>query len=325
MLKKFRTFIWKIAVFVLITVFSIIIIFTRNKAPVSRTQFTLDTICTVTLYNWSGSADNLLDGVFDLCERYENMLSVSVSSSDIYIINHSHGMPTKVSPETAELISHSIEYGRISGGAFDVTIYPVNQLWDFSGGSEIPEKSKLDHAVELVDYTKIQLDNDIVKLPDGMGIDLGAIAKGFIADKIAEYLRGNGVKSAVIDLGGNVMVIGNKPDGTNWRVGIQEPFGQSNIDVIEICDKSAVTSGIYQRYFEKDGVIYHHILNPADGMPCDLGLYSVTIIGENSEECDALSTLCMLLGYERGMEVLKNYPNVRAIFVTDKKELKYVS
>ena len=285
----------------------------------------LDTICTVTLYDWSGNGGKLVDGAFDVCNRCEHMLSATVSGSDIYKINHSRGEPVEVSSDTAQLISHSLEYSRLSDGAFDITIYPVKQLWDFSGNSsEIPEKSRLESAVQMVDYTKVQLDGNIVRLPDGMGIDLGAVAKGFTADKAAEYLRDSGVKSAIIDLGGNVMVIGNKPDGSDWRVGIQEPFGQSNADVIEISDKSAVTSGVYQRYFEKDGIIYHHILNAHDGMPCDTGLYSVTIIGESSEECDALSTLCMLLGYEGGERVLRNYPNVKAVFITDEKELRYV-
>lgn len=316
---------WALSVFILFTAFALIMVFTQKKTPISRTEFMLDTICTVTLYDWSGNGDKLVGDAFDLGSRYERMLSATVSGSDIYKINHSHGAPVEVSPDTAQLISDSIEYGRISGGAFDITIYPVKQLWDFSGSSStIPEKSQLDSAVRMVDYTKIKLDGNIVNLPDGMGIDLGAIAKGFTADRIAGYLRDSGVKSAIIDLGGNVMVIGSKPDGSNWRVGIQEPFGQSNVDIIEISDKSAVTSGIYERYFEKDGMIYHHILGADDGMPCNSGLYSVTIIGASSQECDALSTLCMLLGYERGTEILENYPSVRAVFVTDEKQLMYV-
>lgn len=326
LLKKFKTALWALTVFILTVAFALVILFTREKTPISRTEFMLDTICTVTLYDWSGNGSQLLDGAFNLCEEYEHLLSTTVSGSDVYQINHSHGVPVEVSPQTVQLISDAAEYSRLSDGAFDITIYPVKQLWDFSGTNHaIPAKSELAAGVKQVDYTKIRLEGSAVTLPDGMGIDLGAIAKGFTADKMAAYLREKGVKSAIIDLGGNVMVIGSKPDGSDWRVGIQEPFGQSNIDVIEVSDQSVVTSGVYQRYFEKDGTLYHHILSAADGMPCNTELYSVTIIGKSSEECDALSTACMLLGYERAKTLLENYPNVQAIFVTDKKELLYYS
>lgn len=324
-LKKFKTLLWALAVLILTTAFAVVVIVTREKAPVSQTEFMLNTICTVTLYDWNGDGKALLEGAFDLCGQYEALLSATVSGSDVYQINHSHGNPTEISPDTARLISDAAEYSRLSDGAFDITIAPVKQLWHFSGRDDsVPEQTALDSAVRLVDYTKIQLDGCTVTLPDGMGIDLGAIAKGFTADKIAEYLRGKGVTSAVIDLGGNVLTIGSKPDGSRWRVGIQEPFAQSNIDVREVSDQSVVTSGVYQRYFEKDGMLYHHILSTTDGRPCETGLYSVTIIGDSSEECDALSTVCMLLGYERSKTLLENYPNTQAIFVTDQKELLVV-
>lgn len=325
-MKKLKKLLWALGVFLVTTALALFIIFTREKTPISRTEFMLDTICTVTLYDWNGDGNALLEGAFGLCEQYEQMLSTTVSGSDVYQINHSRGTPVEVSPETAQLLSDAAEYSKISGGAFDITIYPVKQLWNFSGDSStIPQASALEAAVKRVDYTKMTIEGNTVTLPDGMGLDLGAIAKGFTADKIADYLRGKGVTSAVIDLGGNVLTIGRKPDGSDWRVGIQEPFGQSNIDVIEVSDQSVVTSGIYQRYFEKDSVIYHHLLSAADGMPCHSGLYSVTIIGNCSEECDALSTVCMLLGYEQSKAVLEKFPHVKAIFVTDEKELKYVN
>ena len=323
-MKKIKNLLWALGVLFLTTAVAFLIIFTRQKTPISQTEFMLDTICTVTLYDWSGDGHALLQGAFDLSEQYEQMLSATVSGSDVYRINHSRGAPVEVAPETVQLLSHAAEYSRLSGGAFDISIYPVKQLWDFSGtGSDIPDTAALKEAVKRVDFTQIQLEGNNVTLPDGMGIDLGAIAKGFTADKIADYLRGKGVTSAVIDLGGNVLTIGSKPDGSDWRVGIQQPFGQSSIDVVEVSGQSVVTSGVYQRYFEKDGVIYHHILSAADGMPCRSGLYSVTVIGECSEQCDALSTVCMLLGYEQSKEILENYPGVRAIFVTDEMELKY--
>lgn len=321
-MKPFKNLLWALGVLLLTTATALVIIFSREKTPdskISRTEFMLDTICTVTLYDRKSDGSALLEGAFHLCGQYEQLFSATVSGSEVYQINHSHGAPVTVSPETAQLLAHAVEYSRQSNGAFDITIYPVKQLWDFGGGSDaLPDTTALQNAVKRVDFTRIQIDGTTVTLPDGMGLDLGAIAKGFTADRMADYLRGEGVTSAVIDLGGNVLTIGSKPDGSDWRVGIQEPFGQSNIDVVEVSGQSVVTSGIYQRYFEKDGVIYHHILSAKDGMPCDTDLYSVTIIGDCSEQCDALSTVCMLLGYERAKALLENYPDVRAIFVTNK-------
>ena len=168
----------------------------------------------------------------------------------------------------------------------------------------------------MVDYRKIKVNGADITVPDGVGIDLGAIAKGFIADRIADYLRSNHVVSAIIDLGGNVYAIGSKPDGGSWRVGIRQPFGSQEADVAEVKNASVVTSGIYQRYFELEGKIYHHILRSSDGMPCDTGLYSVTVISKNSEQCDALSTICMLLGYENSIPILDRFNDIKAVFIT---------
>ena len=312
--------------FVIIIIVSLItfIISHNEKQPLSETRFMLDTVCTVTLYDWKGDGNAILNGVFGLCGTYEKMLSATVSGSDIYNINHSRGNPVEVSQETAELLQRALHYCRMSGGDFDITIYPVKALWNFTGeGSDIPDADALVKAVSKVDYTKVSVEGTTVTLPDGMGIDLGAIAKGFIADRIAGYLREKGVASAIIDLGGNIYALGSKPDGSYWRVGIWQPFGDGEADVVETSDASVVTSGVYQRYFEKDGIIFHHILRSSDGMPCDTGLYSVTVISRHSEQCDALSTVCMLLGYENSLRILKEFPGIQAIFITSDNQLLY--
>lgn len=295
-----------------------------DREPVSQTEFMLDTICTVTLYDWNGDGNRILAGAFELCAQYEGLLSATKSGSDIDRINHAKGNPVKVSQETARLLTRAIEYCRLSSGEFDITIYPVKNLWDFSGESDaIPDAGSLSKAAESVNYTKVSVDGSTVTVPDGMGIDLGAIAKGFIADKIAHYLRKNNVTSAVIDLGGNVYALGSKPDGRSWRIGIRKPFEDGEADVVEVADSSVVTSGIYQRYFERDGKIYHHILRSSDGMPCDTGLYSVTVISSCSEQCDALSTVCMLLGYEKALPLLDQLNGVRAVFITSDSQIIY--
>ena len=293
-----------------------------EKAPVKETRFMLDTVCSITIYDGGKTAREVLDGAFDLCAEYDRLLSTTISSSDVFRINHSHGRPVDVSEDTAELLSRALKYCSISGGEFDITIYPAKSLWNFSGEKDIiPSSDELKKASELIDYTRLNITGNTVTLPDGMGIDLGAIAKGFIADKIAGYLRKYHVTSAIIDLGGNVYALGCKPDGSDWKVGIRKPFHDTQAYTVNVSDASVVTSGIYQRYFERDGIIYHHILRSSDGMPCDTGLYSVTIISKSSEQCDALSTVCMLLGYEKSLPVLAQYSDVRAVFITSEQEI----
>lgn len=172
----------------------------------------------------------------------------------------------------------------------------------------------------------MQLDGNLLTFAkEGMGLDLGAIAKGYIADRIKDYLLEQGVKSATINLGGNVLCVGEKPEGTPFKIGIQKPFSDRSetIAVMNISDKSVVSSGIYERYFEKDGKIYHHILNPATGYPYDNHLVSVTIISDKSVDGDGLSTSCFALGLDKGMELINSLPDVQAVFITDDYELHY--
>jgi Membrane-associated lipoprotein involved in thiamine biosynthesis len=296
----------------------------KRKEPVSDTRFMLDTICTVTLHDWKGDAQAVLDGAFELCGYYDGLLSVSSGGSDVYRINHSQGKPVEVSEETAALLRRALDYCALSEGEFDITIYPAKSLWNFNAEeASVPDAGALARASDLTDYTRLSVDGSTVTLPDGMGVDLGAIAKGFIADQLADYLRQEGVTSAVIDLGGNVYVIGKKPDGTDWKVGIKMPFADTYADIVPASDVSVVTSGVYQRCFEEQGRLYHHILRSSDGMPCDTGLYSVTVISQSSEQCDALSTMCMLLGYEKSLELLGKFSDVRAVFITSDKERLY--
>lgn len=325
-MKKNKIFLICSATVILLTAAVTVIISFGQKKPVSRTEFLLDTICKVTLYDWNGDENKIMDEAFNLCSNYEQLFSTTISTSDIYRINNSNGKPTEVAPSTTKLISDALEYCRLSNGVFDITILPVKKLWDFSGDTQnIPGENDLSEAVNLVDYTKVKVDGRLITLPKGMGIDLGAIAKGFVADEMADYLRSMNVKSAVIDLGGNIYTVGSKPDGSDWRIGIQEPFGEGQADIIEISNASAVTSGIYQRYFTVEDEIYHHILDARTGKPCDTGLYSVTVISENSERCDALSTVCMLIGYEKSLELLSQFPDTKAVFITSNYQILYAN
>ncbi len=326
--KKNNLIIGFSAVILIVSAITVFIIETTEKSsePVSHTEFTLDTICTITIYECSGNADDIIDGAFDICRELNNKLSSYVSGSDIYNINHSNGTPTTVGSDTAELISDALEYCEMSGGLFDITIFPVKELWDEAFESEsLPPEDEIQNAVARVDYTAVKVEGNTVTVPAYTEIDLGAIAKGYIADSVAEYLSQSGVASALINLGGNVYAVGKNQDGDEWTIGIQTPFGESGdlSATVKISNASAVTAGIYQRYFTVDGIIYHHILNADTGMPADTGLYSVTVISENSEQCDALSTICVLLGYEASLDVLQSFSGISAVFITDDFEVIY--
>lgn len=284
----------------------------------SALGFYLDTVITI-----SGYADKeILEGAVALCGEYEKVFSRTVEGSDVWRINHGEGSPVRVCGDTAELLAMALDICEKSGGALDITIAPASDLWDFKADEpEIPDSGELSSAAKLVDYTKLKLEGDMVTLPAGMAIDLGAVAKGYIADKAAEYLKEQGVTRAILNLGGNVVALGSKPDGREWSIGIQDPEkenGKSGYSVM-VADKSVVTSGIYQRGFDKDGVRYHHILDRATGWPVQNGLASVTIIADSSAMADAMSTACFVLGRDMGMSFAEEM-GVQAVFIgTDGK------
>ena len=294
----------------------------KPPEPITKTSFKLNTVVTVTIYD--SSDVSLLEHSMELCDYYENLFSRTRETSEIYQINQ--GLKKRLSPETEELLEIALSYSRISGGLFDPSIGPVSGLWDFHADQpEVPEDTLIREALPLIDAEKIRLSDHCVTMNEGMILDLGAISKGYIADRIKEYLVEEGVKSAVIDLGGNVLCIGNRPDGTPFRIGIRQPFADtvSAVTALSVTDQSVVTSGIYERCFTKDGILYHHLLDPRTGYPCENELASVTVLSDHSVDGDALSTSCFLMGTEKGLELINSLPNVRAVFLTREGELIY--
>ena len=279
----------------------------RNN-EISDTRFVLDTVATLT----ADCDEETLDRAFSVCSDYEKKLSRTIEGSDVYKLNESLGF-TKVSDETVEIIERSIYFSRLSDGKFDITIYPVSSLWDFKN-QVVPSRDEISEALKNVDYESIKVKENTVNLGEKK-IDLGGIAKGYIADKVKAYLVENGAESGIVNLGGNVVVFGK-----DYRVGIKKPFSEDVIAVLNIKDKSAVTSGIYERYIEQNGKIYHHILDTSTGYSVENELASVTVVGNSSLDCDALSTVCMLLGTEKGLEVIENFPDTEAVFIN--KDLK---
>ena len=287
--------------------------------------FYLDTVITLTAY--VEDADVLQDALEE-CGRYEKLLSRTVEGSDVWRVNHAAGQPVQVSQDMLEILQTAIEVSERSGGAFDVTIAPASTLWNFtSGEAKLPDAEALAEAAARVDYRKIGIEGDAVTLPEGMMIDLGGIAKGYIADAVKAFLVDRGVESAVLSFGGNIVTIGTKPDGSPWKVGIQDidkPTGEYML-VARNYGGSVVTSGIYERGFEYDGVHYHHILDPATGWPVQNELASVTIFSDDSMWGDALSTAAFALGTEDGMALIESLDGIEAVFIAKDRSAKYTS
>lgn len=297
----------------------------RNQDPISKSALKLNTYITITIYDKYDYS--LIDNCFDLVDKYEQLFSKTISTSEVSKIN-SHGAgDITVSDDTASLISTGLYYSELSDGAFDITIEPLSTLWNFtSDDPKVPASDDIKNMKSLINYKNISVRNRIVtKDNSDTHIDLGAIAKGYIADRIKEYLVSEGVTSAIIDLGGNVLCIGKKPNGEDFKIGIQKPFADRNetMGALSIDDMSIVSSGIYERCFSEDGVLYHHLLNPLTGYPYDNGLISVTIISKNSVDGDALSTSCFALGLEEGMDLINSLEDTYAIFITDDYDLYY--
>ena len=290
-----------------------------SPKPVSREEFMLDTTCTLSVYriaNEEGeivsaedaeeAAEDAIDSAFDKCRELEGLLSKTIEDSDISKLNAAGGEWVEVSGETLELINKGIEYAELSGGAFDISIGGVTELWDFhadEGDQSLPSEEALAEAVKHVDYRNIETDGSKVRLKDPKTkLDLGGIAKGYIGDKAAEVLEGAGVASAIVNLGGNVICIGSKAEGTDFVIGVETPFSDRTevLGTVEAADATIVTSGIYERKIEVGGKSYHHILDPKTGWPVstDLDAVSVKYGKGQSVDADAVSTICLIKGYE---------------------------
>ena len=308
---------------------SILLLSGCSGLPRERSQTYTDTLfdTVISVQIFDSVDEDVLKGCEKLCKKYDSMFSNKIEDSEISRINSAGGNPVEVSKETIKLIKKGIYYSEMSDGVFDITIAPVSNLWDFKAETPlVPSPEAIAEAVSHVNYENIIIRDNTVKLADPQaGIDLGAIAKGYIADQIKDYLEEEGVRHAMINLGGNVLAMGSKLDGSDYNIGIQKPFDETGepITSVKISDKSVVTSGIYQRYFKADGKIYHHILDPNTGYPCENNLYSVTILTDSSLTADALSTTCFLLGYDRGMKLINQLDNVDAVFITNDNQIHY--
>lgn len=299
-----------------------------STTPKSITGFYYDTVISVTVYD--STPDQLLTQCMELAEHYEKLLSPNIEGSDIWNINHNQCSYVTVSEDTLNLIHTALSYARLSDGLVDPTIGSLSQLWNFGSDNRavIPDHRSIENVLPHINYESVHIKDDQVMLSDPAALlELGFIAKGFIADKIKEFLLSKGVTSALINLGGNVLTLGSKPDGTPFSIGIQMPFEKSGVAALtlSLSDTSVVSSGTYERCFEQDGRLYHHILSTQTGYPVDNGLSQVTIISASSTTGDAFSTLCFILGYEKAVSLLESYPDVQAIFITEDGQISYIN
>jgi len=309
------------------SIFLLFLITACNSHEASHTEFALGTVCTVTLYDQGQPF--IYNDIFTRLREIENLMSVNIPSSDVSLINSAAGEEKVfVNKDVFYVLERALFFASFSGGAFDPSIGPIVSLWGIgSEKSRVPSHEEIEKILPLVNWRNIELETQTccVFLKDkGMAVDLGAIAKGYAADEIAAILKKYKTDRAIIDLGGDIVVFGIKKDKSPWRVGIQNPnpgegrgdyIGVLHIPGIENGQRTIVTSGVYERFLEKDGRRYHHIFSPENGYPAENGLLSVTVIARLSMDADALSTAVFVLGYENGKKLIDTFPGAEAVFI----------
>lgn len=329
----------------------------RQTVQESAQVLTMDTVMTLTVYGTDKAACQavLRDGEDMLYDWNRHLSATESAASDIYALNHAGGRPVALTGDTAQLLGKALDLCAMTDGALDLTAYSAVEAWGFTGGDyRVPAQSELDALAAKIDYTQVKLDRDSsqASLPDGMALDLGAVAKGWAGDILSQLVRdADGVDGALLNLGqSTIQTVGAKPDGSAWRIGIQDPLGEgtalaqltqqaartgdasqapaiqteqgSYLGVLELTDRAMSTSGGYQRCFLQDGEIYWHILDPKTAAPARSGLASVTVVSDSGLLCDGLSTALFVMGLDRGVQfwqTWKDHDDVSfdCIFITD--------
>lgn len=305
--------------------------FASTVKPITKSDFLLGTIVDISLYDKRDEA--IIDKAFDRIREIEAKMTINnATTSEIIDLNNASGISeVKLSSDTFKVLERGKYYSELTNGRFDITVGSIVKLWNIGTDyAAVPEPDILEQKRELIDYKKLQLDRSklTAKLEDkGMQVDLGAIAKGYAADEVAKVLKENGVQHAVINLGGNVLTVGGNLQNKPWKIGIQDPFNPRGeyLGIITVQDETVVTSGTYERYFEQNGKIYHHILDPRTGYPVENDIASVSIITTKSIDGDGNSTSVLLLGLEEGMKLIESQAGVDAIFITYDKKLYITS
>ncbi len=285
--------------------------------------FAMDTTMTLTAYG-SHAAD-ALDAASDEIERLDALFSISSENGDIYALNRDHSAVLR--EDTQALLERALEVSNSTNGIFDCTIEPVMAAWGFTTQNyRVPSEEELQTLLSHVDYRQVQQNGANVSIPADVQVDLGGIAKGYSSDRVMQVFADNGVTSGIVSLGGNVQALGCKPDGSRWRVAVQDPTDESeNFAVIEIEDEAVITSGGYQRYFEDNGKTYHHIIDPRTGTPADSGVVSSTIISHDGTLADGLSTSLFIMGVDDALDYWRAHKDEFDAILMDKNGRVYVT
>jgi len=290
-----------------------------NNERISETRFMFDTVVTLTIH---GDVDRgLLDEAFLLCTELDKLFNMTLEGSDIWRINHAGGEAVQVDMRTIDVINAGLKFSEVSGGKFDITIGKLSRLWNFGENMNVPSDDEKKIASETIDYRLVKIEDNYVQLlnPDAW-IDLGAIAKGYIAYQTAEFFAANGVSGALVEMGGDIVAVGNRPDGDPWRIALRKPFGESDdfLGIVEASWVSVLASGIYERQFEKDGILYHHILDPETGYPVVSDVVSAIVKTETAVLGEGLSTIAVLVGSEKAQTIFQEFQEfIGAVFVLD--------
>lgn len=317
-----RNFIFKFNLLLLTTTIFIFSACTKNIP--AQTRIYMGTVCTINLFN--DGTEKLYAEMFYKIQETEKLFSTTIQDSIINQVNENAGKkPVVVSSEFIDVLEKACYITNLTQGAFDPTIGPIVKLWNISNGGPVPSKENIEKLLPLVDYTAIKIDkskNTVFLSRTDMALDLGGIAKGYIADQLALIAKSAGIKSALFDLGGNIYALGEKLDKSFWNIGIKDPLNPNSTPALSILVKntSVVTSGAYERFFEENGKRYHHILDTKTGYPVENDTLSVTIICESSMLADALSTSIYVLGFETGAQILEKL-NVEGILITKDKKI----
>lgn len=290
----------------------------KNADEKSITVYAMDTVMDIKIYDGN---DEILNKAESEIKRIEKLFKRDDYDSDVSKINSSESV--KVSNETSYLFSEALKICEETEGKFDISVAPIMDLWGFYVKKfYVPSYDEIKEELKKVDYSKISVDNDVVSKPVNLKIDLGGIAKGYTSDMLINLFKKEGIKSAIVSLGGNVQALGTKPNGDEWKVAVQNPFDENNyIGVVKISDKAVITSGSYQRYFVSEGKTYHHIIDTSTGYPSESGLVSVSIISNSGTWADGLSTGIFAMGLEKGIELWKKHNDFDVIFVTNDKKI----
>ncbi|AQS08641.1 thiamine biosynthesis lipoprotein ApbE precursor [Clostridium saccharobutylicum] len=298
----------------------------RSKDTITKTNYVLGTM--VNLRAYGANANNAIEKSIERLNNIDDKMSAFKENSEISKINSKAGISMEtVSKDTYYVIKKAVKYSKILEGTFDPTIRPLVSLWNIGKGDEkIPGKYQIEERLKLVNYNDVILDDNnssIMLKKIKQALDVGGIAKGFAADEVRDIFYKYKIKSALIDLGGNIFALGSKENGEPWRVGIQNPFEPrgEHIGILNVKNKSVVTSGNYERYFIKDGKRFHHILDPRTGYPSQSKIISATIISDNSIDGDGLSTGVYILGVDKAIDIIERMNGIEAIFITEDKKI----